>query len=341
MRQQRGSVGPVRDSVIREVFLRAVLALLVGCQSPIDLPPAEGSDCFVELARGEGVDEYVYDVAWSPDGAIVTGGADHLRWYDEGLVELASVENTARFNSVVFDGQGRLYAPTGGELRRYAEGLVADGALTIGEAELQRADVTDDGTRVLICDTEGLVHLVDAVAMTVLDSLPVHQRCTRVALSADGGWGLSAGHDGDVVLTELTGDRIRVADRLPLGGESGEARFFADGLAYAGSFDEPFDLVQLSVAEGTLTVVDTLSDHRSGVGAIDRHPTRPVLVTGDHDHTVHLYDVAGDGHLTARHLLPDDGLGVHDARFGPEDRLARTASRQDTVVLYDTSACFE
>ena len=38
-----------------------------------------------------GDEEYVYDVAWSPEGAIVTGGAKSLSWYDEGLVKLADV----------------------------------------------------------------------------------------------------------------------------------------------------------------------------------------------------------------------------------------------------------
>jgi WD40 repeat protein len=151
---------------------------------------------------------------------------------------------------------------------------------------------------------------------------------------------VSTGHDGDVVLTGV-GDTLVELDRYPMGGESGEARFAPRGsLVYAGGFEPPFALVELQVSDARLVPQRMHPEHRSGVGSIDHDPSGTWLVTGDHDHGVHLYDIGPFGSLGHRTSLPVDGRGVHTVRFSPDgSRLARTASRVDEVELLDLMPC--
>jgi len=347
--------------------------LALACAQPVELRGGpSGSDCLELEARWQGDEELVYDLAFHPsdDELLVTGSTSALRAYRiegpdaEGTATLAHVAtDTApeRFNSIAFAPTGRLYAPTGRELRWYdlssdpadpdpggALDLQPTGTLQLvdtPQVELQRAHVTADGAHLVACDTAGDLHLVDLTgpAPAVADRIRAHRRCTRVHTSPDSRWVLSAGHDGHVVLTELTAEGLRQADDLDMGGESGEARFGpSTEVAWAGAFDAPYALWELSVdpAQGRLALRAEHHDHQSGIGAIDTDPTGTLLFTGDHDHTVHVYDVGADGELSVRSVLPSDGHGVHSARASPSGQwLARTAANVDELLLYDLEGC--
>ena len=59
------------------------------------------------------------------------------------------------------------------------------------------------------------------------------------------------------------------------------------------------------------------------------------LLTGDHDHRLHLYARDAAGRLTHLVSQPFDGTGVHSARWSPDDRLvARTASNLDRLQVF-------
>jgi len=341
------------------LLLLSALASSFACRAAVDVDvPDEGGSCLAEVARSVGDEPLVYDLAWSPTEAdlLLTGSTQLLRAYElrDGELHLVGEDRSeARFNSVSFAPDGRrVFAPTGRELRVYdveagADELSPSHTLTLTgpDDELQRGHVTADGARMLLCDTAGVLHLVDVSGPqpVALDALDVHRRCTRVHTAPDAPLVISAAHDGRVALTSFAGDRLERLDAVDMGGESGEARFGAtSAVAWAGAFDPPFALWELAVdAEaGTLAVRAEHSGHLSGIGAIDLDTTGTRLITGDHDHTVHVYETDDEGALTLLDLLPVDGHGVHSARTSADARhLARTASNLDELVVYSWDAC--
>lgn len=340
-----------------------LLLALHGCQGD---PPADTGTpwtplrpgCFEQRGHTTGDELLVYDLAWSPDGAqVVTGSTNLLRLYDvsddgRALAEVGSAWNDFRFISTLWADEGRLVvAPSGPIVYLFApsaEGLVLVHESPRVDGELQRAMLSPDGRHLLTCDTAGVVRLhglaLDPPAVTHLAELPVHERCTRVAWSPSGRLAWSVGHEGILGLLAVDPDAgtVRLAHGEVFAEETGEAIFLSDTEAVAGSFGDRNEMWWLTVdpeAE-TYTVRATDRRHRSGFGAVELDPSGRWLVTGDHDHTVHLYDWTPGAGLTPVADLPDDGRGVHSVRWSPDGRLlARTASNVDRLDILAVGDC--
>ena len=256
----------------------------------------------------------------------------------------------ARFNSVQWlPSGGHLLAPSGSAIRLYEgdnDELVEVARAETDATELQRSAVAPEESRVVTCDTEGrlLLHALDLdpPTLTLLDTLEAHSRCTRVAMSGDGAWVLSAGHDGGVTLTSTAEDALVLSDRIQAPEESGEAIFASTtstqppSWGYAGTFGELNELWELEIDpdSGTLRSLAVHSEHASGLSAMEISHDGDFLLTGDHDHRLHLYARDAAGRLTHLVSQPFDGTGVHSARWSPDDRLvARTASNLDRLQV--------
>ena len=324
-----------------------------------DLPPAATEPenpavCFSELSRYEGEELLVYDLAWSPDGRrLATGSVNLLRLYDVSedgsLTLLDSVYSEDRFNSIQWSADGALvYAPTGTHLMVFDASADKLRLASRGQRhtdDLQRVSLSPDGRLLLSCDVAGVTRLYDvtqAPSMSMLDAAEVHERCTRVAWSPDGAQALSTGHDGDFVLYAVEDRALAVTDRFAAGEETGEAIFGRDATeAIGGSFGDINDLWYFEVDAGRLIERQRLEGHASGIGALEWSHSGEYLLTGAHDHTMHVLERAPDGQgLQVLSDHPDDGGGVHSARWSPDDsRVARTGSSRDLLVIYDVVPC--
>jgi WD40 repeat protein len=326
-----------------------VLFLLIGCVSPI---PA---DLCLETAGQHRGDEFrIYDVAWSPTADLLfTGSMTRLRLHaieDDGdtVVLLDEEESTTRYNSVLWTADGgHLIAPSGDAIRLYAVDPVA-GFDEIARSpatgvEYNRAALSPDGRHLLACDRDGRAELhalsLDPPQLVLLDRVQAHERCTRISWSPGGTMGMSAGLEGDLQLYafDIEAGSLSIRDTLSFPEETADGIWTSDDRwAVAGSFGVPFELWYLRVDPDTQTfsIVQTRLDHASGVSALALDANSDTLLTGGHNHTMHLYaHVPGVG-LELRYDHPDDGVGVHSARFSRDERyVARTASTIDRLDI--------
>lgn len=92
-------------------------------------------------------------------------------------------------------------------------------------------------------------------------------------------------------------------------------------------------LHRIDPAAGRVEGVERYPGHLSGVSAMSFDHDHLRLLTGGHDHGMHLWEVDDDGLLRFCDPL-DDGAGVHSARWSPDDRVvARTASDVDQLDI--------
>jgi len=331
----------VHDALIQE-----------GADAPVN-PPI----CLSEVSRYEGGELLVYDLAWSPDGRhLLTGSLNLLRLYGVdpggGLTLLDTVHSPDRFNSIQWSPDGAIaFAPTGTHLMMFT---VEDGALEVVSRggrhpeALQRVALSPDGGRLLSCDVVGVTRLYQVSSsppsVSTLDAVEAHERCTRVAWSPDGAMALSTGHDGNFVLYRVGEGGLEVADKLQVEEETGEAVFGRDVReAVGGSFGELNQLWYLTVEPeaGRLSIAQTIEGHASGIGALEWSHGGEYLLSGSHDHTLHILERRADGRgLQGVSDHPDDGAGVHSARWSPDDtRIARTGSDRDLLMVLDVVPC--
>lgn len=101
-------------------------------------------------------------------------------------------------------------------------------------------------------------------------------------------------------------------------------------------------LVYLRVdPEQRLEVLETHETHESGVGCLQWQHQGELLLTGAHDHGMHLMARQAGG-LVQVGLYPDDGGGVQSARWSPDDRwLARSGSKLDLIQILALEDCGE
>ncbi len=334
-------------------MIRPTPILLLASASACSTP--QGSHCLREVSHLIGEEELVYDLDWSPDGELLLMGTlNQLRLYRvdlDGELELIDrVQSAERFNSVQWsaDGQHAL-APTGLELRLYAvdpeRGLSLITAGPTHSEILQRVALSPDGTQALSCDVAGVTHLysvdVGAGRIAALDHLPVHSRCTRVAWSPSGSFGLSAGHEGKLPLYRVQDQRLEVLDVYQAREQTGEAIFGRDDReVISGSFGAFNELWTLQLdPQQSLEILETHNTHQSGVGSLQWSHDGQLLLTGAHDHGMHLM-ARGGGGLVELGLYPDDGGGVHSARWSPDDRwVARSGSKLDLIQILALEAC--
>ncbi len=350
----------------------ASLALVatLGLQSAACEPPPGASStddwqlptrpCLEEADRFTGEEPLVYDLAWAPSGRqLVTGSANLLRLYSvdsQGQVSLVdTISSPTRFNSVQWslDG-GYVLAPSGEYLGIYR--VTENGTLELAElgplhpAYLQRVAVSPDETQLLSCDVVGVTRLyslsLDPPSIRVLDELAVHDRCTRVAWSPSGRLGLSAGRGGALALYRILAQSLSLSDVHWAQEETGEAIFGRDDTeAIGGSFGSLNTLWYFAVdtVEGTLSVEQSLDFHQSGVGALEWSHSGDFLLTGDHDHSTHLLERKAD-ELGLQRVSDqeDEGLGVHSARWSPDDHfIAQTSSNRDLLTIHELVPCPE
>lgn len=332
------------------------VALVAGCL-PADSPDT-GADagCLVAEASHEGGDALIYDLAWSPvDHLLATGGLHSLRLLSvdpnsHQPTLLDEVQNEDRFNSVIWTADGaHLIAPTGPHVRIYrpVDGVL--GAPHVGETlagELQRAALSPDEGRLLTCDRDGRtsLHRVDFSVPSIerLASVPVHSRCTRVAFSPSGSLAMSAGLEGKLVLYRVGRDTLEVADTIQALEETAEAIFGAtDAAGVAGSFGQINDMWTLAIdpQAASFEITDRWLGHASGVGSLQFDRDFGRLLSGGHDHRLHIWDHQ-DGAFAHTYSFPDDGVGVHSARWSPDESMvARTASTLDRLDILSVHDC--
>ncbi len=334
-----------------------LLPLLVACvAAPAD--SRAGGPWLEQLATYSNDEDYVYDVGWSPEGDLLaTGSVSSLRLFsvdpDSGQPTLLDVASSDfRFNSITWSADGRfIIAPNGDRVRLYpvegdALGTPVDGP-SLG-VELQRAALSPDQRMLLACDREGNVSLLrlslDEPGLSdnpvkLLATLPVHERCTRVALSPGGHQGLSVGTDGLVALyrIDVNGDVLALAWTIGFGVETGEAIFAgSEERALIGLFGGDHALYTADVEPGiAFSLAEWYSGHDSGVGALEIDHAGDTLISGGHDHTTHLWRILPNDELERVYDHPDAGFGVHSARFSPDDHLvAVTASKLDQLDIF-------
>lgn len=331
--------------------------LLISCAAEPALPCLAAQGSYVD-------DEFrVYDLAWSPtDDLLFTGSMTLLRMFSVSPdgAEVALLDEEAsdlRYNSVLWTADGQhLIAPTGDAVRLYAVDAAAGSFEEVARSaasgvEYNRAALSPDGRHLLACDRDGRTELhalsFDPPEITLLAQVQAHQRCTRVSWSPSGQMGMSAGLEGDLQLYQIDADAgtLAVSDTLSFPVEVGDGIWTRDDRwAVGGLFEAPFDMWYLSVDPDAVTfeVAQTIEGHLSGVSALEMDPSGDLLITGDHDHTIHLYQhTPGEG-LSLLYNHPDDGVGVHSARLSRDGSLmARTASTIDRLDILQTDPrCF-
>jgi len=337
-----------------------VVAAALGCGSGEkgDDTAVLAPDCLERVARHQGEEPLVYDLAWTPSGRqVLTGSTQLLRLFDVDdeagtLTQVDAVASDVRFNGIVVTADGGLaVAPSGAHVLVFPleDGVLGDAY--VGEelpGEQNRVAISPDGSQLLTCDTFGRVHLhsfaQDPIHVALLDTLDVHSRCTRVTFSPSGELALSVGREGILALYRVGADSLTRVDHIQAREEVGDALFgLDDSIAVAGTFgdDNLMWTVSVDPSAGTLSRTDTFRVHASGFQSVDWDPGHRHLLTGGHDHDMHIWRTDdGGAHLERISDISSHGDGVHSARWSPDGSLvARTAANIDRLDLYRVNDC--
>jgi WD40 repeat protein/serine/threonine protein kinase len=188
----------------------------------------------------------------------------------------------------------------------------------------QAVAIADDGSRVIVGDGAGGVHVLSDDARQ--DLSPFHAPVTNVAISADGKTWAASGSEGRIELAY----RGQAARELVHGEHRVQAlALTADG-AYLASGDDD-GVAKLWPTDGS-SAPRALLGHAKPIRAVAFSPDGKRLVSASEDQTLRLWSVAHDGPAIV--LAGHDGM-VFSALFDDSGRQLVTVSSDGSVRLWD------
>ena len=310
-------------------------SLLAGLESSLHL---------ITFLRGHG--DYVYSVAFSPDGQTLASGSKDgiiILWdvaADQPITQ-PLIGHTDGVWSVAFSPDGQTLASGSKDetiiLWEVATGRPIGQPLIGHEATVYSVVFSPDGQTLASGSgsKDSTIILWDvATGQPIAQPLTGYEALVRsVAFSPDGRILASGSGDHTIILWDVaTGQPVI----QPLTGHNGDVNsvaFSPDGQILAsGSSDQTIILWEVEEVEAGQLISHTLIGHGADVWSVAFSPDGQMLASASRDHTIALWDVAA---RQRQQRITGIGAPVRSVAFSPDGQMLASGGYNDAVILWD------
>jgi len=325
------------DGNVETAALLSIRALQRGYIPQADVSLAKSLPRLYAIRVFTGHTNYVYSVAFSPDGKyVLTGSGDKTAklWDASTGAQVRTFSgHTASVESVAFSPDGK-YVLTGSDdatVKLWEASTGTEVRTLSGHTNyVLSVAFSLDGKYVLTGSADNTAKLWDASTGTEVRTFSGHTGPVKsAAFSPDGKYVLTGSFDGTAKLWEVaTGAEVRTF--------SGDTSY----LIWSVAFSPDGMYVLIGSADGTAKLWDaatgaevrTFSGHRANVSSVIFSPDGKYVLTGSADNTARMWDAATG---TEVRIFSGHTSYVESVAFSPDGKYVLTGSADDTARLWD------
>lgn len=285
--------------------------------------------------------DYIFDVAWSPDGRYLAAGDEQYNLLVYDMVDPTNPTLVQRINmpdeyvlSVDWSMDGRYVAAGTEDFNAYVydstDSYNLAYTLTDGTDYINEIRFSPDGSLVATCDDDGNVFVYAYPGFTLSYSLTVPTDAPALAWAPDSQSIAVACDDNEVYVFSgrATGfDTRQIA--MTFNDDARAVAYSKDGVYLAGSDEEGVFKV---VMAATFAAVTTNTDGNDYMCALAFSPEGRYLVTGDEDYYVRVYDVQ-NGWTKIQEIIPATDY-INSVEFSPDGLTLAVGSEDYKIYLY-------
>ena len=262
-----------------------------------------------------------YWAIWNPDGSKIReikeleGGVNELKASSDGKYILLAGDSP---DPILYDRNGKV--------------IIKFNAKELGHPNRTRGVAFFPGNQLVsTCYDKGQVVIWNLDGKALLIQKAHERRVEDIAISPDGKWMLTAGHDHLIKIWEISGEGSTLNMTLFKQIEGHQdlvecVAFHPDTLLFlSGSWDNSFKLWNL---DGEL--IHTFIGHTSDIQALAFSPDGETILSASSDNTVRLWTMDGKEKLS----IIQQNNSIWDAVFSPDGKYILTACKDGTVKLW-------